>query len=268
MEANTRGDNMALFDILKGGLNSLGGNMGNLGNLGGSLGGLANQAGNVAANVGKSIPGGMGGLLGAGALGALLGSMISKKSLKNAALVGAGAVAWNFYQKWAQNRATEQASPAGGQNWQQPQPEIRSGEHHFGASQGQPAPRLALQQDATAMLLLRAMVFAARADGHIDASERERIAKVVEQMLPGQNSEQLVQSLLAEPLNPGIFTSQVTSTEQGEDLYRLSCLIVDIDHFMERSYMDGLAHALSIPAARKAQLEDEANQAKQQLASV
>ncbi len=252
---------MALFDILKGGL----GNLGSIGNMGGSLGGLARQAGNATANLGKAMPGGVGGLLGAGALGALLGSMVSNKTLKNAALVGAGAVAWNFYQKWSQGRAAGQEAPASGQNWQQqPQPETRSGEHNFG---GQPAHPLALQQDATVMLLLRAMVFAARADGHIDDAERDRITNVVEQMLPGQNSDQLIQSLLTEPLNPGVFTTQVTSTEQGEDLYRLSCLIVDIDHFMERSYLDGLAHALSIPATRKAQLEDEASQAKQQLAS-
>ena len=118
------------------------------------------------------------------------------------------------------------------------------------------------------MLLLRAMVFAARADGHIDSSEQERISKVIAQMMPGQDSSQLVQSLMSEPLNPGVFTSQISSVEQGEDLYRLSCLIVDIDHFMERSYIDGLAHALSIPAARKAQLEDEAQMAKKQLAAV
>ncbi|MDO5484144.1 MAG: DUF533 domain-containing protein, partial [Desulfovibrionaceae bacterium] len=250
------------FDILIGGLGSL---PGGLGNVSSGLGGLAGQAGNMASNLGKNLPGNMGGLLGAGALGALLGSMVSKKTLQSAALVGAGAVAWNFYQKWSQSRAPqqEQSAPAS-QPYQAPQPEIRTGDHSFGAA---PQAPVALQQDHTAMLLLRAMVFAAKADGHIDNAEQERIRKVVEQMLPGQNADQLVQTLLAEPINPGVFTAQVDSVEQGEDLYRLSCLIVDIDHFMERSYMDGLAHALSIPAARKAQLEDEALQAKQQLAA-
>lgn len=248
---------MALFDILKNGLGNLPGGLGGLaGGMAGGLGNLAGQAGNMASNLGKSVPGGMGGLLGAGALGALLSGMVSKNTLQNAALIGAGAVAWNFYQKWSQSREIQQSTEAA--------PVSSGSSHSFGEGLRSPA---ALQQDHTAMLLLRAMVFAARADGHIDQTEQERIRKIVEQMLPGQNADQLVQSLLTEPLNPGVFTSQVDSVEQGEDLYRLSCLIVDIDHFMERSYIDGLAQALSIPAARKAQLEDEALQAKQQLAA-
>ena len=47
------------------------------------------------------------------ALGALLGSFMSKGALQNAALVGAGAVAWNFYQKWSQSQKESQpAEPA------------------------------------------------------------------------------------------------------------------------------------------------------------
>ena len=115
-----------------------------LGGLSGALGGLAGQAGNVASNLGKSMPGGMGGLLGVGALGALLGSMASNKALKNAALVGAGAVAWNFYQKWSQSRAEQQATPADAP-MEQP---VSAGGYSFGRAQ---QPPLALQQDHTAM---------------------------------------------------------------------------------------------------------------------
>lgn len=44
-------------------------------------------------------------------------------------------------------------------------------------------------------------------------------------------------------------------------------MIVDIDHFMERSYLDALAAALKISEVRKGQLEEEARQAKAQLAA-
>ena len=84
---------MSLFDILNGA------------GLGSTLGSLADKAKSTASDLGKNAPGGLGGLLGAGALGALLGTVLSKDVLKNAALVGAGAVAWNFYQKWSQNKA-------------------------------------------------------------------------------------------------------------------------------------------------------------------
>ena len=236
---------MSLFNILS---NS---------SLGSTLGSLAGQAKNTAADLGKNAPGGLGGLLGAGALGALLGTVLSKDMLKNAALVGAGAVAWNFYKKWSQNKTAE-AAPAS-QNM------TATGQNVAAAA---PQTRQAIavtQADPTAMLLLRAMIFAARADGHIDAVEQERIGKVVQQMFQGQDASSLLNGLMNEPLNPAALAAQVTSAEQGEDVYRLSCLIVDIDHFMERSYLDGLAQALSIPARRKGELEQEAAQAKNQL---
>ena len=121
--------------------------------------------------------------------------------------------------------------------------------------------------DPTARLLLRAMVFAARADGHIDATEQDRISKVVAQMAPGQDTNALLGQLLNAPIDPAALAAEIRSAEQGEDLYRLSCMIVDIDHFMERSYLDALAAALKISEARKGQLEEEARQAKAQLAA-
>lgn len=229
---------MSLFDIMKGK------------DWGATLGSLAEKAKGGASELAKSAPGGMGGLLGAGALGALLGSVLSKDVLQNAALVGAGAVAWNFYKKWSDKKGQEAvAAPAGAS---------------FPGAQSSAAPTAGA--DPTAMLLLRAMVYAARADGHIDATEQDRISKMVRQMFPGQDAGPLINSLLNEPINPAVLAGQVCSAEQGEDLYRLSCLIVDIDHFMERSYLDGLAQSLHIQPQRKEALELEAVQAKQQLA--
>lgn len=232
---------MSLFDIMKGK------------DWGATLGSLTEKAKGGAAALAKGAPGGMGGLLGAGALGALLGSVLSKDMLQNAALVGAGAVAWNFYKKWSDKKEQEAVAAPAGASFPGAQPAAQPATSAAGA-------------DPTAMLLLRAMIYAARADGHIDATEQERISKMVQQMFPGQDASQLIHSLLNEPINPAALASQIRSAEQGEDLYRLSCLIVDIDHFMERSYLDGLAQSLQIAPQRKDALEAEAMQAKQQLA--
>ena len=92
---------MSLFDIF------------NKKNIGETLGSLMDTAKEQASGLTKATPGGVGGLVGAGALGALLGSFMSKGALQNAALVGAGAVAWNFYQKWSQSQKESQpAEPA------------------------------------------------------------------------------------------------------------------------------------------------------------
>ena len=182
---------MSLFDIIKGK------------DWGATLGSLADKAKSGASDLTRNTPGGMGGLLGAGALGALLGSVLSKDVLQNAALVGAGAVAWNFYKKWSDKKEQGAASQQAAASFGMAQP---------AAAPAGPVPGVG---DPTAMLLLRAMIFAARADGHIDATEQDRISKMVAQMFPGQDASQLVNSLLNEPINPAVLAGQVCSAEQG-----------------------------------------------------
>ena len=203
---------------------------------------LGAKAKDAAGTVSNNLPKNTGTLLGVGSLVALLGAVLPKDVVKTAAVVGAGAIAWNFYKKWSANKEQEGAEkPAVAQE------------------------ALPSAEDPAAMLMLRAMVYAARADGHIDAAEQERIGKLTQQFLPGRNSQAIVDELVREPLNLDLLASQMQSQEQREDLYRLSCLVLDIDHFMERGYLDALANALAIDKARQASLEKEAEDAKAQL---
>ncbi|WP_446424707.1 tellurite resistance TerB family protein [Mailhella sp.] len=224
--------------------------------LGGALQTLTREAQKVASSAGKNAPGGMGGLLGAGMLGALLGKSVSSDLVKNAALVGAGAVAWNFYQKWSQARA-EQAAPAQCEPWG----------GRPAADQWQSQSPMVMQLDPTAMLVMRAMIFAARADGSVDALEQQRIDTILQNMLQGQDVRAQLDAMESEMLDPRKIASSVQSPEQGEDVYRLSCVVIDIDHFMERSYLDALGDALGISPARRTELEADASQGRRQLQS-
>ena len=218
-----------------------------------------------------AVPGGVGGLLGAGMLGALVGSVVSSDLVKNAALVGAGAIAWNFYQKWSAGQGAQQGQ--GGQpSSQGPQGWPAQGTMPQGAMPRMSAPQapvagapMTMQLDPTAELVMRTMTFAARADGNVDAVEMQRIDAILQSMLPGQDVSGLLRQMQDEQLDPSRIAAQARSVEQAEDLYRLSCAVIDIDHFMERGYLDALARALQISDARKAELEAEAHQARQQL---
>lgn len=199
-------------------------------------------------------PEGMGGLLGAGALGALVGSILPKAGTRTASMLGLGAIAWNFYKKWA---AEQKAKPQGFDN------SSDSSFFYTGPETGQEAAN-----DTTAMMLLRAMVFAARADGHIDEKEQERIAKVLPQFFPDADVRPILQQLLEESVDISVLARSVKSPEQAEDLYRLSCIIVDVDDFMERGYFSELASALRISPERAKMLEAEAQAAREQLESL
>jgi len=226
--------------------------------LGGALQQMGGRAGSAARTVSRNTPGGMGGLLGAGALGALLGNMSGGSSggnsmVRNAALLGMGAVALNFYKKWAQAKQAEAAEAAEAQAYGQmdPRGDVFS------------AGRVAI--DPTSLLIMRAVVFAARADGTIDATERQRMGVLFQSLFEGQNVNREFEQMQKEPLDPRSIAREVRSEDQAEDVYRLSCCVIDIDQFMERTYLDALAASLGISNARKNELEAEASQGRRQL---
>ena len=266
---------MSIFDVLtNGSLGSVIGNIANqaksaasgfgdggsgaFGNIGGMLETIANKAKDTATNIRDNTPGGIGGLAGAGALGALLGNVFSGDIMKSVALAGAGAVAWNFYKKWAaeQKGGGEQSIPRA----PQAAADAPAGWGNL-ASSAQTADTMK-PIDPTAELAMRAMIYAARADGTIDAAEQDRIHQIMRSMLPGQDVDAAIAKIGKESIDPAKIASAVISPEQGQDIFRLSCAVIDIDHFMEVSYLDALAKSLNIDDSQKKQLEEEAIQAK------
>lgn len=292
-----------LDSLTKGGLGGLGdlansfggGGLGGLGEkLSGALTGQNGQNGQTAQNsqFGQNNSGqsaesaqnnsgfGLGGLLGAGALGGLLGTLMSGKTAKKVAsgvliaggTAAVGAVAWNFYQKWSQNQQAAKAGASGGGangNYnatpaQLPTGQAASSGHSFGnAPETQANMAIGIgETDSTALLLLEAMVYAAKADGHMDETERKNIHGALSAMFPDRNLIQLIDGLMNNPINPQSLAQRVQNQDEAFDLYRLSCMIVDVDHFMERSYLDALAGALQISGEQKNSLEAEVAKAK------
>jgi len=49
------------------------------------------------------------------------------------------------------------------------------------------------------------------------------------------------------PLDPEWLAADVKNEEEALELYFLSCAAIDVDHFMERSYLSALGDALKIP---------------------
>lgn len=104
--------------------------------------------------------------------------------------------------------------------------------------------------------------FRRRADGHIDDKERANIHNAVESLFPGRDMAQVLDTLLNKPLDPASLASRIANHDEARDLYRLSAMIIDVDHFMERSYLDGLAAALKIAPEEKAALDSEVEETK------
>lgn len=190
-------------------------------------------------------------LLMPGALGGLAGLLVANKSSRKllakygtgALLVGGGAVAgtvlWNKYKD--RIRETHQDEPQFGQ---------------------QQSPL-----DVRTERLILALVFAAKSDGHIDEQEQAAIEPQLREAGIEDQGRELVAKALEQPLDPARLAQGVKNEEEALELYFLSCAVIDIDHFMERSYLNALGDALKVPQDVREGIEEDLQQQKRALTS-
>jgi uncharacterized membrane protein YebE (DUF533 family) len=176
-----------------------------------------------------------------GLVGALVGNKKSRKLVgkygKKAAVIGGtaaiGTVAYQAYKKWVQDQ-TETTT----------------------ASVDPMLTELApLKTDQE--ILMKTMIFAAKADGHIDIDEKTAITQWLQQNGITHDVEALIARWLDEPLNPHVIANAVDGLEQASEVYLVSLLVVDVDHFLERAYLDALADALALPPALMERIEEQ-----------
>lgn len=53
-----------------------------------------------------------------------------------------------------------------------------------------------------------------------------------------------IEKAIEQPLDPQRLAQGVRNEEEATEIYFLSCAAIDIDHFMERSYLNALGDAL------------------------
>lgn len=98
-----------------------------------------------------------------------------------------------------------------------------------------------------ALALVRAMIAAARSDGHVDDSERSKIADKL--LVAGVESEAqaFIDAELADPTDLSEIIAAAGSEEQRVELYTASRLAINPDSRAERGYLDMLAGRLGLP---------------------
>ena len=214
---------------------------------------LQNQgAGNNAArgqSSGSSPLGGLlgsvgGGALGGGAMSLLMGSKKARKMGGKVAVYGGlaalGVVAYKAYSNW-QSQNPQQASATPGP----PQTIDR-------------VPPAQIEQHSQA--ILRAVIAAAKADGHIDQRERQLIDGEVERITDDSELRRWFDQELAKPLDPSDIARSAATPEIAAEMYLASLVMVDDQNFMERAYLDELARQLKLEPSLKTELETQATQ--------
>ncbi|MGL4198305.1 MAG: tellurite resistance TerB family protein [Allorhizobium sp.] len=100
-----------------------------------------------------------------------------------------------------------------------------------------------------ALSLVRAMIAAAKADGHIDAQERSRIMDKVHLSGLGSEAEAFIEAELAKPIDLDTLVAAAKTEEQKVEIYTASRLTIEPDTRTERGYLDMLAGRLGLPDA-------------------
>jgi uncharacterized membrane protein YebE (DUF533 family) len=192
--------------------------------------------------------GGIGGGAVAGGLAALLmGSKSGRKMAGTALQLGGmavvGALAYKAYHNWQSGKTVTQSTVPTAQAALPPPPL----DTPF-------LPSRESEQQSLSRHLLRAMIAAAKADGHIDAKEQAAVFAEMDNLNLDADDKAFVIDELRKPLDVDAVASAARTPEEAVSIYTASLLAIDVDNPSERAYLGLLAARLKLDDALVKQL--------------
>ncbi|WP_396587173.1 tellurite resistance TerB family protein [Bermanella sp. R86510] len=217
---------------------------------------LKNTARNVSNKFGSF---GTGAAIG-GVAALLLGSKKARRFAGSAAKVGGAAVigglAFQAFKNWQQSKVLDNSNMTDA-------PDV--------ADKLLAHPESAFEDEVTTdkdfqLTLIKAMIAAAKADGHIDDVEQHRIFSVIESMPQEHDFKYMIMDLLRKPTSILELVEKAMSFEQRTEVYLVSCFAIDVDNEAEHQYLKQLGTALCLPNDLTLELQNQARQAVLQAA--
>jgi uncharacterized membrane protein YebE (DUF533 family) len=226
---------------------------------------LFNQiVGGNAAESGPSQTSGLnlGGLAGGAAAGSVMALLVGNKKARKfagkAATVGGAAVlgglAFSALRNWQQSKQVKASQVA---------------TNSVSATSRSATLNVERQRhlnDHFELTLVKTMISAANADGHIDELEQSRISAALEEMQVSEDVKAMVVDLIRYPESPEILARDAKSLEQATEIYLMACFTIDIDSPEERTFLTRLANALKLPSGLPRELEYQADELAQNAA--
>ena len=98
-----------------------------------------------------------------------------------------------------------------------------------------------------AMLMVRAMIQAAKADGTVDEQEMKRVMGTVDAHGHDPEARSFITNELRRPIDIGDLVRDVGSPQEAAEVYAASLMAIELDSQAERDYLSDLARALQLP---------------------
>jgi len=180
---------------------------------------------------------GMGkGALAAGAVALLLGTKGGRKltgtALKVGGIAAVGGIAYTAYNQWQQQQG--------------------------GAIRDTGTPIAELADSAANVRsesIVKAMIAAAKSDGHLDAQEQRLITQKIESIGLEQDITSFLMRELNTPVDVNVIAATADTPETAAEIYLASAMVIDLNAADERKYMDSLAQALELDPVLVSELE-------------
>lgn len=199
----------------------------------------------------------VGGLLGL-LLGTRRGRAIGGSALKLGSVAAIGTLAWKAYQDYeASQRVAAGAGVAGAPA---ASPASTSAPVLGAPARFEALPAPQIEQHSRAML--KAMIAAAKSDGHMDEHEHGLVRDELGRVAGDAETQAWVEAELARPADAAEVAAEVAAAaatpEMAAEIYLATLLVVDETTTMERAYLDELARHLHLTPGLKAELEARA----------
>jgi len=176
----------------------------------------------------EAMLGGLGkGALAAGAVALLLGTKGGRKltgtALKVGGVAAVGGIAFKTFTDWQQQQNTTMQDT------------------------GTPINELAdTAANVRSEAIVKAMISAAKSDGHVDNDEQKLITDKIESLGLEQDITAFLMKELSKPLSIADVVASADSPEAAAEIYLASAMVVDLNQPDERAYMNSLAEGLEL----------------------
>ncbi|MFD1703752.1 DUF533 domain-containing protein [Methylopila henanensis] len=232
--------------------------------------------GGVGDILGGLTKGGLGGVAGGALAGTLASVLLGGKGGKTVKKLGGSAVqlgglailgglAYKAWQNYQQKQAPQPGAPY-------PYPQV---EHHAPQAQNAPVevtpppsstpftPSSQAEEQQLGLLLIRAMIAAARADGKIDREEIAKIREALKAAGSEDDEENFLLEHLGQPDDLDAIAAEAQGPELASEVWLAARLTIEPDTSGERYFLETLASKLKLDRELVAHLEATAAQAKQ-----
>lgn len=198
----------------------------------------------LASGAASGFAGGLAGGLASSMLTGKKGRKLGKKALKIGGVAAVGALAYTAYQRY-NNKDPQSTLPA-------------TATEVIAAPPGtafMPEESDDAANEALGLILVRAMIAVARADGRLDAQESQSIFQKIQSLDLDSESQALLVEEMGHPIDMDAIVNSATSPEIAAEIYTASLLAVDVDTPAEKGYLAMLAARLRLPSELVLELE-------------